>query len=212
MQGRPLEVFRFGLGQRNIVFIGGIHSEDEDNSRTLALAVIDHFRQHPADVPVGVSVYIIPAMNPDGVALNSHGNARNVDLNRNWLTDDWQPTGVHPPHGEVSGGGYPLSEPETIALFAFLRDMRPLIAIGWHSAAPLVHYNSVGRSEELGEIYAQAAGYQAFDHWPYYPITGEMIESMKRIGIAAFDVELPDHQNSDIEHNLPAVLAVLQAL
>jgi murein tripeptide amidase MpaA len=110
VQGRPLRAFTIGSGSRSVVFVGGIHGGYEWNSIVLAREIRDHFRANPELLAEDLSLSIIPAMNPDGLARVTGGrpvdevdlaslntvpgrfNARGVDLNRNWGSEDWQPT------------------------------------------------------------------------------------------------------------------------
>ena len=84
VQGRDLEAYRFGDGATTFIFIGGLHTGDEDNTRRLALTLLDLFRTAPELLPTNVSLYLIPSANPDGVAAGTYTNANKVDLNRNW--------------------------------------------------------------------------------------------------------------------------------
>ena len=65
-------------------------------------------------------------MNPDGYAAHRRQNAHRVDLNRNWPHRWTNLTGMY-----YSGTG-PRSEPETRAMLAFLRGLRPKYVVSIH--------------------------------------------------------------------------------
>jgi len=62
----PIEVYKFGNGPEQMVFIGGIHGGYEWNTILLAYRVIDYFSENIDQVPARVSLYIVPVANPDG--------------------------------------------------------------------------------------------------------------------------------------------------
>src|SRR3954454_14805917 len=74
----------------------------------------------------GVDLWVVPTMNPDGDALHTRGNARHVDLNRNW-PDHWRHL-----TGKYYSGRRPMSEPETRAMYRFLRTVRPHYVVVLH--------------------------------------------------------------------------------
>src|SRR5689334_22839107 len=84
--GRPIAALRIGEGPRKLVLVGDTHGGPEANTYQLAAQLADYFRAHPAEVPPSVSLYIIPTLNPDGLALGTRFNGRGVDLNRNMNT------------------------------------------------------------------------------------------------------------------------------
>ena len=96
-EGRPITAVRIGTGPRKFVLVGNTHGGPEANTYELMLQLIAYFREHPSEVPPDLSFYLIPTVNPDGLALGSRFNARQVDLNRNMDTaidrcidNDWQ--------------------------------------------------------------------------------------------------------------------------
>jgi protein MpaA len=60
--------------------VGVIHGDEQ-----AGLQVIDELRRMaPADIPVKVDLYLMPALNVDGLRMNQRQNANGVDLNRNF--------------------------------------------------------------------------------------------------------------------------------
>ena len=221
VQGRPLVAHRIGTGLLKVVLVGDIHGQFEENTHQLAEALAAHFKAHPEEVPAGVSLWIIPTMNPDGLATGHRWNARDVDLNRNADTDldgcagnDWSRDTVgHEGEHLGAGGPFPFSEPETRVVRDFLHDA--WIAVFYHSAAEAIYADTCRRhapSAKLAEVLSQATGYEVPEEgWAGYPVTGDMGDYLAGEGVAAVAVELADHADPEFERNLQGVRALLQS-
>lgn len=199
VQGRPIRAVQFGSGPARVVALGGIHTGIEINTVDLVATLADYFTANPGDLPAAATLTLIPALNMDGVALGTHVNAREVDLNRNWPAR-WQPEGIHG-DGIVSGGAAPLSEPETAALSAFLTKFRPHAVLSWHSDYP-PSGEAEGNSAALGpagsvtgktlaRAFAESASTDYLEEWIAYPITGHLLDTLADLGIPGVDIELP---------------------
>ncbi|MBX4198628.1 hypothetical protein KW782_04880, partial [Candidatus Parcubacteria bacterium] len=156
VQGRNIESYTYGTGEKHLLFVGGIHGGYEWNSVLLAYQVMDHLKANPDAVPKNVSVTIIPSVNPDGVykiigkegrfaitdvpnkdASSGRFNANNVDLNRNFDCN-WKPTGTWRSK-TVSAGTSAFSEPEARVLRDFILEQKPNAVVLWHSQANAVY-------------------------------------------------------------------------
>lgn len=228
--GWAIESYRIGDGPVRIAFIGGIHGGYEWNTILLAYRAVDHFGAHPEEVPDSVSLYIIPAANPDGlVALIGHAgpfspdevppdttsgrfNGNRVDLNRNWDCR-WAPTGVWRQQ-EVSAGTEPFSEAETRVLRDALIDPPVDAALFWHSAVPGVFPGGcAGRfpeAERLATVYADASGYPFQATFTSYAVTGDATDWLSTRSIPAVSIELADHAHIDWDQNLAGIRAVMR--
>lgn len=209
--GRPLEVYRFGGGPVEKLIIAGIHGGYEWNTVHLANELIAHFNAHPDFIPAEVSLYLVRVVNPDGYArargVDGQMNDRGVDLNRNWPSNwqaDWPRSGcfIYRP---VTGGEYPLSEPETRALADFITQHRFDASISYHSAALGIFaggYADDRPSLRLAEALAAVTSYSypPFDTGCLY--TGQFSDWAADLGIAAVDVELTNHRDTDFAMNL----------
>jgi hypothetical protein len=184
--------------QMKLVIVGNTHGAPEANTYTLAAMLADHFRANPHEVPSAVRLYIIPTINPDGLALGTRFNARGIDLNRNMNTNldvcpenDWR-TRVFGAYGIISdtGGPYPDSEVESRVLRSFLLDAWGAMFL--HSAAGNVFpaFCEHAPSIELAQTYATGAGYRYTRFWDAYTITGGMHDWAASLGIAAIVPEL----------------------
>ena len=67
-------------------------------------------------------LWLVPSLNPDGVARGTRQNAHGVDLNRNFAAM-WQPTGR--PGSTYYAGPRAFSEPETRAARDLIRRIHP---------------------------------------------------------------------------------------
>lgn len=210
-QGRPLEVTQVGNGDRvALVLIGSIHG-DEANTEALVRGLMEQYVNVPELVPSEFTLYFVPTMNPDGLAASARQNANQVDLNRNWPTDDWQADAART-NGIVpgSGGTTPGSEPEVQAVSRWLLNtVRPAAREVWllsyHSAYPpnggvqpgYTTYGTPGpQADQLAQRVANLSGYTYLPTWPSeYTFTGELIHWCDVNGIWAADVELPNYDS-----------------
>ncbi|MBK8901428.1 MAG: hypothetical protein IPM53_09615 [Anaerolineaceae bacterium] len=227
--GRPITSYRFGFGSDVIVMIGGMHGGYEWNTILLAYEMIDYFLENPDRIPGNVSLYIIPSANPDGqffvtgtdgrftledVADDTEPgrfNANQVDLNRNWACG-WQPEALWG-NTVVSGGTVPFSEPETAALRAFFFRENPVAVLFWHSKADGLYVGKCDEpflpSYEIAEVYGRASGYEVFEAFTAYPISGDASDWLAAQDVPSFTVELETHSRTDFPENLAGVLALL---
>ncbi len=214
---RPLEVRQFGKGPTARMLVAGIHGGSEWNTVALADELIAYLKQNPAAVPPDRTLYILRNLNPDGYArargVEGHNNAHGVDLNRNWNAlwqADWPRDGcwAYP----VSAGPHPNSEPETQALAAFLQKQKIDALINYHSAALGIFPG--GQPPDPASL-SLAQTLAAVSSYPYPPIdtgckyTGQMVDWASLHGIAAVDLELSNHRDTDFAINLGLLQALL---
>jgi protein MpaA len=119
--GRPIVAYELGdpTSPDKAVVMSTIHGNERQ------------IRQIPASLrdgrPLrGIDLWVIPVVNPDGLARNTRVNAHGVDLNRNF-----------PYHWARLSGSYysgprAASEPETRALMRFFADVRPRRVVSFH--------------------------------------------------------------------------------
>lgn len=216
LAGRPIQVYTFGVGEREYLIVAGIHGGYEWNTVELADELITYINEHPEVIPSDAKLYIIRNMNPDGEA-RAHGvdgrvNNNGVDLNRNFPSDNWTAEWdrdgcwIYRP---TTGGLYGGSEPETRTVISFINSREITALISYHSAALGVFPGGVPWTEDskrLSKALAKATGY------PYPPIdtgcvyTGTLADWAVENGVgAAADMELRDHKNTDFAQNLKAL-------
>lgn len=152
--GLPLEVWP-PRGRCSLLIFAAIHGEEPETTYALSRAL----RQlsGPSD-----HCAVVLAANPDGLLRGTRGNARGVDLNRNFPSRDWQPHPVthrstlqDPSDIRLSPGDAPGSEPETRALLALIDQLVPDAVIALH--APLACMDDANDSA-LGRRLAERTG------------------------------------------------------
>lgn len=219
VQERPLEVYRFGQGPFQRMVVAGVHGGYEWNTIELADELIAYLRKHPSLVPSHITLYILRSLNPDGEVAGrgpeGHNNAHGVDLNRNWDANwrsSWPSYGCYR-RGPVSAGPHPASEPETLALMAFLADHNIDALVSYHSAAPGIYASGDPphpESQSLGEHLSEASGYPFPGPVTNCIYTGTLVDwAYHLLAIAAVDVELRNHEKTDFEMNLRLLAALL---
>ncbi len=148
VQGREIVAERSGTqGGRRILIIGVIHGNESAGTE-----IVDALRTKA--VPDGNELWLINAMNPDGLAADDRHNANQVDLNRNFPYD-WEPLG-QPGDGQYAGPA-PASEPETQAMVAFISQLQPDIVIWYHQDLDVIA-PAKGRAGRIRERYAELTG------------------------------------------------------
>jgi hypothetical protein len=218
VSGRPLEVYRFGQGERQVMIAAGIHGGYEWNTIALADELIVYVNEHPDIIPSDVSLFILRNINPDGDArahsvdgrVNDHG----VDLNRNFPENwqaEWDRDGCWD-YAPTTGGSGPGSEPETRAVMNFLSSRHIRALISYHSAGLGVFPGGEPWEKDSIEF---AKALSKVTRYPYPPIdtgcyyTGTLADYAVSIGAVAVDMELRNHNDTDFPQNLKALKVLL---
>ncbi len=180
LRGRTIPVFRRGEPDavQRVLVVGCIHGNE-----SAGIAIAD--RLEHARLSDGAEVWIVPDANPDGVAARTRGDARGVDLNRNFPFG-WRPIGA-PGDPQYSGAG-PLSEPESRALRLLVLRVRPTITIWFHQ--PLGVVDESGGDLRVERLYSRLAGLP-LRRLPRYPGGVTDWQDHTFPGTTAFVVELP---------------------
>ena len=212
-EGRDILAWRFGTGDKVLLLVGGIHTGYESNTVLLINALIAHFEGTPVDTLPGMSIILIPVLNPDGLVRgrndNGRFNANNVDLNRNWGCD-WSAT-AYWKQEKVNPGARAFSESETQALEAFIQQIHPTAALFYHSAADGIFEgtcNDVVDSAQLAAVLGDASGYPYGKPFTAYTVSGTESNWADGQGILSADVELAGTRDVEFERNLRGILAV----
>jgi protein MpaA len=180
VQGRPLIAWYRGptSAVRRVLVIGAVHGNE-----AAGVALVRNLLRQPA--PTRAELIAVPDLNPDGVALGVRQNAHRVDLNRNFPYR-WQRLG-RPGDQQYSGSG-PLSEPESRALAALVRQVRPTVTVWFHQPVGVV--DESGGSVEVEQRFAGLLG-EPLQRLTRYPGSAASWENHLISGSSAFVVELP---------------------
>jgi protein MpaA len=176
VQHRPIDVVHVAGPGARILVVGCIHGNE-----TAGIAVVTALeRTHPH-----ADLWLVPSLNPDGVAAGVRQNADGVDLNRNFA-GEWQPIGRR--WSTFYSGPRPWSEPEARVARALILRIRPAYTVWFHQ-----HLDEVwayGRSTPAGRRYARLSGLP-FAHRRWLAGTASNWQNHLRGGGASFTVELP---------------------
>jgi protein MpaA len=180
-EGRSIRARRFGDPGPALLVFGGIHG-DEPSSVEALIELAHRLAGSPSPA---VPCWLLPAVNPDGLARGSKNSARDVDLNRNFPALSFQT--AHAP-GYFPGPA-PLSEPET-RVIADLLAREPIAAVvAVHAPFACVNYD--GPAGTWAQTVAAACG------WPAradigYPTPGSLGSWLGNDrGIPVLTLELP---------------------
>ena len=140
VRGRAIDAVELGDSDSRVraLVVGCIHG-NEAAGIAIARSLVAHAHIHEADL------WVIPDLNPDGVAVGTRGNAHGVDLNRNF-PDQWRALG---PYGTTYySGRHSLSEPESTLIAALVGRIRPRLTIYYHQHLATVDDSQGPRSIE----------------------------------------------------------------
>ena len=144
-EGRPIEAIEVGdsTARLKLLVVGCIHGNEQ-----VGIAIARRLEQIAP--PPGIDLWIVPVLNPDGVAADTRQNADGVDLNRNfpWRWRDLE--------GIYDSGSRPLSEPEARVAARLILHVRPTISIWYHQHLDLV--DESGGSLAIERRYARLVG------------------------------------------------------
>jgi hypothetical protein len=236
VEGRDITAYHFGTGEKEVMFIGGIHGGYSWTTALMAYELVEYLENTPSAVPAGVKVTVIPAVNPDGlfdvtgkeglfaasdvasseaVKVAGRFNANKVDLNRNFNCL-WEETGTWQ-NQSVSGGTMPFSEPESQAVRDYVELHNPQAVVAYYAAAGGVYASNcqngvMAETLDLTNTYANASGYAAYEEFDFYEITGDMVNWLAAKQIPAISVLLTTHEDTEWDKNLKGVTAVISSI
>lgn len=235
VEKREIIAYHFGNGDKEILFVGGIHGGYSWNTVLVAYNLMDYLKANPSAVPANIKVTVIPVLNPDGLAkivattttsfstsnissessllASARFNGHNVDLNRNFDCD-WQTNGTWQ-NKTVSGGSAVFSEPESQAIKNYTETQKPKAVVVWYSAAGGVyasncHNGILAETRAITKTYADASGYRAYEDFDFYEITGDMVNWLAKNNVPAISVLLTNHTDTEWSKNQAGIEALLK--
>lgn len=176
-EGRPIVAAHFareasggatGEGERlpAVLVVAGVHG-DEPASVDAAVELGRRLSSGDGAIAGAGAIWLVPALNPDGLARGRKNSARDVDLNRNFPAANFSVQ--HRPG--YFPGTHPLSEPESAALAALIQRERIRAVVAIHAPFACVNYD--GPAADWAARVAAACG------WPVradigYPTPGSL--------------------------------------
>lgn len=214
LKGRALNAHIFGTSGPVTMYVGGIHG-NEPSSMSLMKAWMSELESKPDQI-AGKRIVVVPSINPDGIAAGTRTNARGVNLNRNFPTDNWVKSikdtdGTHP----NGGGEKPLSEPEAAALARLTTSYSPRLLLSFHAVGSLVIGDPGGYSAPYAAKYASMVGYRdatnngagSFD----YNISGAYEDwTYRNVGIPSMVIELSNYTSVAYSGHYKALWSMME--
>ncbi|HXU62988.1 MAG TPA: DUF2817 domain-containing protein [Polyangia bacterium] len=154
-EGRPIFGRCFGRSAGSasarapLLVMGGIHGDEPASVD----ALLDLLARLPPALPA--PLWLVPALNPDGLAVGRKNSARDVDLNRNFPARSFR---TDHQRGYLPGPA-PLSEPETRALADLIGREAIGAALAVHAPFACVNYD--GPAASWAQAVAHACGWPA---------------------------------------------------
>ena len=184
VRGRPIAATLKGdsAAPERVLVIGCVHGNEPAGMRVARRLITGAPARNAA-------IWVVPSLNPDGVAAGTRGNARRVDLNRNF------PFGWRPLGGLEYSGRQPLSEPESRTARRLILQVRPDITIWLHQPFDLVDRS--GGDPIVERRFAQLIGLPLV-RLHRYPGSASSWQNHALPGSTAFVVELPSIVRSDL--------------
>jgi protein MpaA len=175
VDGRRIDAVEVGNRKApTVLVVGCIHGNE-----SAGIAVT---RRLERLTPSNLDLWVVPDLNPDGVAADTRGNAHGVDLNRNF------PYRWRRLHGVYESGPRPLSEPEARVAYRLILQIRPTVTVWFHQHLDLVWAS--GGKASVERRFARLSGL------PYHrlpALAGSAIDwqNHRLPGTTAFAAELP---------------------
>jgi len=203
-----------------ILIIGGTHGVEPQSAY--------YAKRLQEQLAKQAHIRVIPALNPDGLKVQTRTNARGVDLNRNMPSKNWQAVPPLLPNGKLNpyyGGSMPASEAETKTLLETIKQFMPELIISLHTnhyvqnpnppqvnldirvnaAADIEERNAYGRkiAAEIAEIMQLLVTEDIG-----YATPGSLGSYAKDIGVPCITIEFDDELSGEqlwSEHGLSIV-------
>lgn len=145
-QDRLLQVEQFGNGETPIVILASIHGTEPIGTPLLNQLSTRLFQD--SAMTEERTIYCVSMVNPDGFVGQTRGNRENIDINRNFPTENFGRGWFH--------GDAPLDSIESEVLMRFLLDIQPARVLSIHQPLNGIDYD--GPSKELAEELSMVSG------------------------------------------------------
>ncbi len=176
-KGRPIMATRYGNGPRTVLVVGQTHGDEEGGLRVL-------LRVRSLPLPKGITLWVIPTMNPDGLVLDTRFLANGADPNRR------APIQV-----------------EQQAVYDFALDTRPFLTVWYHQNYGWV--GGSGASTTPAKQYQELTGLGTLKRSGDCAVGFMWCPIDDALGSSSILVELPDVLTpADVQIHSLALLAV----
>ena len=135
VENRPVMYYVLGRGPEVVFILSTIHG-DEPAGTPLVKKLADYLQQQRKFLE-GHTVVLMPLANPDGLARNTRQNAKGVDLNRNFASQNRI--------NNEEFGLTPLSEPEAYIIEQLIRQVNPDRIVSIHQPYGCIDYDGPGQ-------------------------------------------------------------------
>jgi protein MpaA len=204
--GVPLTVYLPNSESAGVVILAAIHGDEAETT----VVVSEALRCLPAG---DLRAAVILCGNPDGMLRGTRGNARGVDLNRNFPTSNWSSDPVcyksranDARDIALSPGSSPASEPETTALLSLLDGLKPRAVVTLHSALACVDDSG---ASPLGRQLAERCALPFLTEIGY-PTPGSMGTWASERGLTLVTLELEDASLYALkDHHVPILIDLM---
>lgn len=181
---RNIYIYEQGKSESTTLIIAAMHG-DEQNTFHLAVMLADTLYNRP-DL-ITKKVVIVPVANPDGLMAMERTNANEVDINRNFPTENWRP--IYEKY-RYNPGYEAGSEKETQVIIELINLYKPDKLIVLHADLNILNYD--GPAKDLVLMMAEYNGYRIESNIGY-PTPGSLgtfagVEAR----IPTITLELPD--------------------
>lgn len=201
-QGKDIYLFEQGEGESTTLILAAMHG-DEQNTFHLAVKLADTIYSKPE--LINSKVVIVPVVNPDGLLRNERINANEVDINRNFPTENWRP--IYEKY-KYNPGYEAGSEKETQAVIELINLYRPDKMIVIHADLHVLNYD--GPAKDLVLHMAEYNSYRIESNIGY-PTPGSLGTYAGVEGrIPTVTLELPDNNPEETwEQNFEALIQAI---
>src|SRR5687767_9677171 len=132
-----------------LVLMAGIHGDEGSSVEAMLELLASPLPEGPRPL------WVVPALNPDGLLVATKNSAANVDLNRNFPARNF--TAEHAPGYDP--GPAALSEPESAAFAELLDRVAPAAVVTVHAPFACINYD--GPAADWAQAVADACGWPA---------------------------------------------------
>ena len=195
--GRDIDLYTVGSGKRNVMIVGAHHGAEYVTASLIYHFLLSLLEASSGEMYFGVSLsdylslyrlWIVPALNPDGIEISINGltdnpllvrqqrmlgrsdhrrwqsNARGVDLNHNYNVGFYEYKKIEEALGIEAGltkfsGEYPESEPESAFLGRLFRTVMPSLVVSLHSQGEEIFAYPAGVADLYAEYLKAQLGY-----------------------------------------------------